>query len=253
MITELVQEIIPDYIRDNDSYRDNDGKGFVERYLEIFGQELDEEYYAMIEEDVFTDLFNPLEMDAKFLDYVAYALGDIPTLTFTEASYRRLLTYLVSIWKIKGTKRSFIAILLPLRAVVTEIEEIVPLSYTYDAGHTYDQPGILYDKNCPQCSQYNITITSILPLTADYYNKILDAIALVEPINAQINEFTFNGDAIDVLHIEVEVDENGDLVYDNDADPSLILTLDEHGNLHISGPNAARYFMEDGDLYFIDF
>lgn len=252
LLKDYIKEITPDYIRDEDSYKDGSGRGFVERYLEIFGLELDEFYYPLIEN--MEVQFDPLTMRAEYLDYIGYAIGDIPNITDSEDGWRRLLSYIVSIWKIKGTLRSFSAILYPLRITNVVITEIVPTVYRYDVGLTYDQAGIFYDKDCPQCSYYDISVSSILPLTADFYRKILDAIALVEPINFKPRNFEFNGDAIDVLHIEVWIDENGDLQYNNTNDPDLILTLTPEGNLLISGPNALRYFLDgNGDLYFISF
>lgn len=252
LLKDYIREnVIPDYIIDNDSYKDGDGRGFVERYLSIFGMELDEFYYPLV--DQLQVEFDPLTMQGKFLDYVGYQIGDIPNITHTEAGWRRLLSYIVSIWKIKGTLRSFRAILLPLQVIVTDIEEIVPLVWAYDMGLKYDT-GVKYDLHCPQCSEYNLTVTSIFPLTAELYQRILGAIALVEPINFKLKGINYNGDAVDVLHIDVWVDEHGDLIYDNDADPTLILTLTPEGNLLISGPNAGRYFLDsEGDLYYIDF
>lgn len=255
-IKTYVSNQIPDYIRDNDSYKDVDDKGFVERYLEIFGDELDEFQVAKL--DNFPDQISPFTMDDIYLDYIAYTLGDIPNLTPDIPSWRNFLSHVVSIWKIKGTKKSFRAILLPLRVVIanldTDIEEIVPANYIYDSIYAYDQ-GVQYDKNCPTCTRYNLKLTSILPLTADLYNRIIGAIKLVEPLGAVMNELEWNGEATEVIGpIQIWVDENGDLQYNNDADPGLIITLGPNGDLIFDGPNAARYYLDpNGDVYYIDF
>ena len=83
------------------------------------------------------------------------------------------------------------------------------------------------------------------------YNKIERIVSLVEPINAKLSQLIYNEEPLDNIMIKVEIDEEGNLIYDNTADPSIILTLDENGDLHIEGPNANRYHIgEDGNLYY---
>lgn len=250
-LKEYVISLVDDYILSSDSYKDVNGKGFVQRYLEIFGAELDEYYYPLIEG--LENEWNPLTVtNTGYLDYIAFLLGDIPNIATDTESYRRVLTYIVSIYKIKGTLKSIYAILYPLKVVVTDIVELDPGAVQYDTGLTYDD-GHLYDNNCPQCSEFDLEVTSVLALTTELYNKILDTLPLVLPINFKLRTLTFNGGVIEVVHIEVTIDEDGNLIYNNDADPGLVLTLSPDGDLIINGPNANRYFIaENGDLMFID-
>lgn len=250
LLKDYIVGLMPTYMKDYDSYKDLDGKGFVERYLEIFGMELDEFYYPKIEAMI--NEVNPLTAQSGFLDYIAYAMGDIDNITSNEDEYRRFISFVISIFKVKGRFLSYQAILYPLHVVATAINEIPVAVVRYDSGLTYDQVGIAYDQGCPTCSDYELTMTSDLPLTSDLYNRILSAIAIVEPINAKLTKITFNGDDISEVVISVEVDEFGDLVYDNAEDPDLVLTLDEDGNLIISGPNSTKYFINsDGDLVYL--
>ena len=86
-------------------------------------------------------------------------------------------------------------------------------------------------------------------MTAILFEQIQLLVSLVEPINANINNLIFDGDIITAIFISVTIDSNGDLIYDNTADPDLILTL-VNGELIISGPLSNRYFLQDGDLFF---
>jgi hypothetical protein len=79
----------------------------------------------------------------------------------------------------------------------------------------------------------------------------LDLVKLIEPINAKLTKITYNGSEVQQIFITVEINEEGDLEYNNDNDPDLVLSLDSFGNLIIDGPLADRYFIQDGDLYFI--
>lgn len=250
-LKEYITSLLPPYIKDQDSYKDVNEKGFVERYIEIFGLELDEHYYPKIYE--VEKEFSPLDTtNPAFLDYFGFTLGDWPRFSITEAGYRRFLSYVVSIFKIKGTIKSFYAILYPLGVQIESFTEIPLVTVAYDAGFDYDEAEVNYDEVCQTCSYYDLSVSSLDDLSAQLYQKILDAISLVEPINARLRNFEFNGDVIEEVIISVEVDEFGDLIYNNDADPGLVLTLSIDGDLIISGPNAGRYYLNsEGDLIYI--
>ena len=250
-IVDYIKALLPNYIIDQDSLKDGGGKGFLERYLEIFGLELDEFYYSEI--DKVPDQVNPLISLSQYLDYIGYTLGDIPNITSTEPGYRRFLSYIISIYKIKGTIGSFKAILYTLGLEVT-LTEVLPGAVLYDSGVTYDeaQP-ISYDINCEPCSDYDLDIIGVESITSQLYNAIISAVKLVEPINADLSTITYNAQVVQPLFIEVTVDGNGDLIYDNANDPSLVLTLDAAGDLIVSGPNEDQYYLDDnGDLIYLN-
>ena len=49
MLKEYIKAELPDYILENDSYKDGSDKGFIERFLEIFGEELDDNTLTSLE------------------------------------------------------------------------------------------------------------------------------------------------------------------------------------------------------------
>ena len=62
---------------------------------------------------------------------------------------------------------------------------------------------------------------------------------------------TYNDCPLVQIIISVYVNDNGDLVYNNDYDPELVLTLDNNGDLIVDGPNANKYTINsNGDLIF---
>lgn len=251
LLKDYMTNLLPDYIKREDSYKDVDGKGFIVRYLEIFGAELDEFIYNKIGN--LENEFNPLSItNAGYLDYIAFLLGDLPNLTQDEDAYRRLLTHIISIYKVKGTKKSFKAILYVAGVEIEEFNEVPLSAQVYDGEDINYDDSINYDENCATCSEYDLVVSSTLTLTASLYSKILDLISLVEPVNAKLRNFTFNENSIEEVLIEVIIDENGDLVYDNAADPDLELTLTSDGDLIIEGPNANKYFLNnEGDLIYV--
>lgn len=253
VFAEFFKLSLPDYIRQEDSYKDANLEGFVVRFLKIFGHELNQEYYNKIQD--LENEWSPLTLTkSSFLDYIAFALGDIPNFAKDEAAYRRLLTFVVSIYKVKGRELSFKSILYPALIKVLGVDDVELAAVNYDEPDVNYDEDFEYDENCATCSEYDLLMSSALPLTAELYNKILSLIALVEPINADLRNFVYNGETVTTVHIEVVVDENGDLIYNNDEDPDLVLTLTPDGDLVVSGPNAARYFINDnGDLMWISY
>lgn len=251
LFSEYFKSLLPNYMIAEDSYQDSNREGFIVRFLKIFGYEINQYYYDKITQ--LPEEWSPLTLThSSYLDYIAYALGDIPNFAKDEAGFRRLLTFITSIYKIKGRELSFKAILYPLGITVNTITNIALLAVNYDEpGIDYDET-YNYDENCATCSEYDIDISSDLPLTSDLYLKILDLIKLVEPIGAKLRTLTYNTDPIEEVHITVEIDINGDLIYNNIDDPDLILTLTPDGDIIISGPNASKYYLNsDGDLIYL--
>lgn len=248
-LKDYLVNLLPNYIIDNDSYKDINGKGFVQRFLEIFGLELDEYYYNTI--DTIVDQVNPkLTSKVDFLDYIALMLGDTPDLESTPSAYRNLLTFIVSIYKVKGTHNSYKWLLYVIGLEAT-IEELPPETTQYDDDEVLYDNDEYYDVSCDTCSYYNLHLVGSGTLSAATYNKVLTIVDLLEPIHAKLGDITYNGDVVNFVVIEVEIDSNGDLVYNNDNDPTLVLTL-VNGDLIISGDNADKYYLNsEGDLIYI--
>jgi hypothetical protein len=383
VISDYLKGLLPGYIIGNDSYKDMNAQGFVERFVRMCGAEIDDEFYSKIDEVI--DQVTPYSARSEFLNYLAYNLGDLPSWIDDEAQYRRFLSFMISVYKIKGRVLSYEAMMLTLGLDII-ITELAPVGDTYDASPvlTYDQEGRLYDQSCSYCSDYDINLSpyfmglitddldaatgwnldagssiatsqltlvgvaeaeavkqfpllpstnytvsidvdsitnaaelvarlvasdtlttgtaylSLSPITVaakvsytfttsadanqylqldvdtngetivinqirfwltddtlnpvintEVYDNILLLVSLVEPINANLNEITFDAEVVSIQLITVTIDGFGDLVYNNDADPLLILTMDSNGSLIISGPQASRYFVSDGDLFYI--
>jgi phage tail-like protein len=252
LLKDYLVDRLPPYIIDNDSYKDGNQQGFVERFVEIFGAELDDYYYNEISGIV--DLIDPASAPASYLDYIAYSLGDLPNISTSDAHYRNILSFIISIYKIKGTAQSYKSIMTTAKIYSTTVTEVPLADITYDNGGTYyyDDGISYYDANCAVCSDYSLTLLGTESMDAILYQKIRTLITLVEPINATLTTITYNGQLVTEVLIDVWVDSNGDLIYNNDDDPGLTLSLDEYGNLVIEGPNADLYFVnESGDLIYV--
>lgn len=132
--------LLPSFFKENDTYKDTNDEGLLERYLRNFGLEIDGEVMNRIE-DYLTQV-DPLVCDEKFLNHIAYALGNPPDITSSVAEYRKFLIYSLAIYKIKGTRRSY-EILFNLLGLNVFIKEEYIDDVLYDNAEIYDKGAIL--------------------------------------------------------------------------------------------------------------
>lgn len=185
----------PAYFKRDDSNKDVDGKGTLERFLEIHGDELDEIIVPSIEE--FLNILDAQIAPEEFLTHISDTLGNPPDITQNLDEYRNILSFIVSHYKIKGQEAAYILFFSLIGFEVT-IEEIEPIEYLMDSGHLMDGEPI-FDSSCPTCSCYTIEFTNIAdsdnniaPVTAQTIGYLREAIEFNEPINACLESFRQN-------------------------------------------------------------
>ena len=213
--------LFPYRFREEDTYKDGDGKGLLERYMQALGEELDEEVIPPI--SLIAELNDPELVSDKHLVHLADFLGNPPHTFGDDTKYRKLLKYLVKINQHKGTEEGYKLIFGVLGVDVT-ITEVEPTSNIYDDTLEYDS-GNIYDSNCPPCSKYSLAIEDPdgnCPEIGDaesdpvLYALLRKIIEYVEPINAMMTNLTYNGDVTGdrwVLTTGIWADQN----YWNDA------------------------------------
>lgn len=183
---------LPFHFWKEDTYRDLNDEGVLQRYLRNFGMELDEGIKPFI--DNFMDLFDAMKCRVDLLPQLSFILGLPVNLDNTEATYRRVLAYAVAIYRIKGTAKSYKAIFNLLGLSIQIIEDDPKGSDIYDA----DEDGNIYD-NVPTedlihydsqnyCSTYliaynNPTNTAVDPALLALAQA---AICSIQPINARL-------------------------------------------------------------------
>ena len=206
--------------KDEDTNKDINGQGTFERYLKNFEEELDEEMYPNIRD--FMDLFDVTKVDAKYLPYISYYLGEPPSANNDIAIYRKILAHAVEIYKIKGTKKSF-QLLFNLYGLDMDLVEEVPRrKYTYDLPPsvlTYDM-GITYDTTCQSCSCYWIAYRPIgeapnqnpdISVPQEIIDLINRIICWIQPINAKLCGIYRRWVLEDTLALTLQDDANIDI------------------------------------------
>lgn len=187
----------PRQFKDNDSNKDANGEGTLERYLRNFGMELDEDFKPFI--DNFLDLFDPTKCPTQLLSNLSFILGLPLSIDNTEETYRKILQYAIRLYKVKGTQTSYQMLFNLIGLDIVILEDIPGKALIYDANpiFTYDGPDAVnhYDTGCAPCSGYSIAYNSFSnPLDISYVSPALLAIAqtiicFLQPINATFNGF----------------------------------------------------------------
>lgn len=199
---------LPIYYKINDTYKDINGEGLLERYLRIFGLEIDNNIKPKI--DNYLDNIDPFTIDPQYLTTLGYTLGSPPDLTGNPNDYAKLIAYIISIYKIKGTLKAF-QLLFALLGYNVTITEYPPSQQVYfDDGSLLDT-GLTFDSGCPCCSDYSISVNSLLnpgggPCSSPNFFNITPALL---PLFTQIVEFNAPIDA----HLRSII--NGGLVCEN--------------------------------------
>jgi len=197
-LTNWIFEQFPLYFRQEDTYKDETGAGLLERYLRVFGSYLQEEIKEPAEQ--FNLNLNPLTAHEDYINHLAYTMGQPPDFFQTPEEYRKFLSIIVSIYKIKGTLQSY-QILFGYLGFGVQIVYTQQLGVRYDGEHSYDEFGVNYDSLCPPCIGYYLGLTQenslCLPLadgavfswdlnnfetTNPNWEKIL---CFIEPINVK--------------------------------------------------------------------
>lgn len=106
---------LPFYYKEADSYKDNDGKGILEKFLEICGNY----FLENIKEPTDNTLENLLKVDENtdyyYLDLIWYWFGEFPFIKPISSSILNLypqqkfdiLRYVISLYKIRGTENFY--------------------------------------------------------------------------------------------------------------------------------------------------
>lgn len=196
------------YYHENDSYKDEDGKGLLERYLENIGEDIDDNVIPQV--DDFLNILDPTTQAAtgyKFLNYISYTLGSPPDIFLGDpaenAKYAKLVNHIISIYKIKGTKKSYELFFALLGYSISVIEYPLTPPTTLDSGLKLDD-GNKLDAGCEPCAEYSIISEASLisgscgpsnnpVLDPSLYPTMILVVKFLEPINAKLRSIISGG------------------------------------------------------------
>lgn len=223
---------LPKRVKDTDTHINAQGEGLTQRYLQTFGSELDTEVIPFIKN--ISDILGLDSTPNKFLPYFGWNLGQPPNPTINDNDFRRLLSYIVAIYKVKGTLAGYQLLfnIFGLNANIVTYPSQVPTQY--DSGYEYDS-GYQYDiTNCPPCTEYDLIYSSSVSNPVTGAMGIIDPaliqalkkiVCLIQPVNLKLRNFSLglslqqtktsaNSNDLTITTEEAITFDNG-LTYDN--------------------------------------
>lgn len=201
--------LLPQYFKRYDSYKDNNSQGLVERFLETLGKEWDENLLVKLENVI--ELYNIRLQNDDFITLYAKMFGSPPDIT-NDGCYCRLLSYIVSIYKIRGTWESF-QLYFDFVGYNVSIVEYNKPSINY-GNFNYDD-GSHYDVNCDSCTEIDIIFVpkshdSSNPektnITKSEFESLLKVVEFNLPINVSVRGFIASVPYFEPLNVGVRED-----------------------------------------------
>ena len=193
---------LPDYFSLNDSYKDVNNRGLLERYLDSF-QAVSEQYITDV--DNLPDHVFPATADLRFLDYISNYYGNPPDALGQPTLFADILSNITIINQLKGTFRAvqkfFSVLSIQVSMIHTQNSE-----FRYDSGVQHDDV-VMHDTRCLLCSRYvmNITLPSsgfwdpYFATLDDNKKRAIQSILLyLLPLNMVLTDFQIGGTTEDI-------------------------------------------------------
>jgi hypothetical protein len=229
-----------DYFHKNDSYKDAEGKGLLQRYNELIEEDIQSNIYPMMN-SLLDNLLLASTMLDRFVGDLEYTVGLQLRFSDLISLRKNILKYIFYFYKIKGTRRGYEVLLRWLgfeSVVITEfwanggLDSSVDLD---DINRRFDSGG-----KCSGCSEYEIALTGSVAISPDLLRYIHNIVKFNEPINARLRRITYNGN--DMSSLFYFILKNADLIfYDDSTDYDFEVTRDDNGNLIITGIDSNKW------------
>lgn len=178
----LFWDKLPLYFAESDTYKDGNNRGLLERYLQIFGLELDESIKPYILN--YLNQVDPNTANSESLSHIAYTLGSpLDIFANDTKQFAQLLLNITTLYKIKGTIRSYELFFKLLGLDVKVVEHFDNVEVYYDSGFVYDADiEIFYDSICDTCSEYSLFFKR-------YNSGCLGSLVVGQPIILDSNDW----------------------------------------------------------------
>lgn len=155
-------EYLPFYYKDSDTYKDSDGKGILEKFLEICGTYFQDNIKKSIDNTLEHCLKVDKDIDDTYLNYIWESFGKFPfakpdsksILKLSKEQKVDLIKYVISLYKIRGS-RKFYEIIFRLYSNKDNLLELKNIEET--------SPDYIEDFRDGSISRDNIDSTDVWP------------------------------------------------------------------------------------------
>jgi hypothetical protein len=171
------------YHKANDSYKDANGVGLLERIIQAIGWELDTNVMPYID-NLFKNTIDPKNIQEKLIAYREQELGVNLMYDNTLQKRRQILQYWFRIVQIKGTKRGY-----EVCIRLMNFEGLI--IFTVDVETYFNNP--IPTAGCNACYEYDVVVTgSKLIIGIDIVDAFFNICDFNEPINCKLRYFIYN-------------------------------------------------------------
>jgi len=194
---------LPVYFKENDSYKNVDNEGLLERYLNSL-QTINEQFVTDVD-NLASQIF-PKTAGYKFLDYIAAQYGYPPDTFGYDDIFSLLLENITILNKSKGTIHGLTNYFKLLGVTITVT--IFPReTYYHDVDEVLHDEVTFHDSACYLCTRYAINIEDVstamsqhfeLPLTDNEKRAIQSMFLYFLPLNMVMTDFQYNGVTQDI-------------------------------------------------------
>ena len=227
----------------NDSYKDVNGKGLLERYNEIIGSEIDEEILPTFEQ-LIDEVLIPMTCEGRFIGYLEERNAIELFITNSEFNRRRVINNIHRLYQIRCTKTCTEFLLRLLGFTNINIIESYE-RFRFDESEKFDSTQRTFDMNCFNCSNFEIHVETTDVVDAEMIRKLNSIIDFNKPVNLELKKLKINDIELISTKIFLFINSIGDLIFYNEVDPELFIFIDGLGNFIIQGPNADRYSINE--------
>jgi hypothetical protein len=179
-----------------DPNKDSQGKGTLERYNELLGEEYDDNVLPKIT-GTLDNLLRVNTAEEKFLLYLEDQLGRIPDVGLEEVRRRKFIRYATRLYRVRGTRLSY-ELIFKLIGFDTVVITETFVDGSFDANYGFDGDTHTFDQNCFTCAYYKIELTGSLTLDTELKSVILQVVDFLAPLVAILNELVYNGVPVDL-------------------------------------------------------
>lgn len=170
-----------------DTYQDLDGKGILERYMEMFGKETDDSYYSFSHLD---NAFLSASIKEELIVFLEETFGNLPKISESTTLRKRVLKFAIFLLQVKGTLQALITLLRWLGFTNVTIQDNLR-NFGFDSDTTFDDEDRVFDSFLQGKDVYELTIYGNITLTAELLGFIYSLIKWNEPIDASISKITY--------------------------------------------------------------
>ena len=191
-LRNIIWSFFGTYYQRNDSYKDAQGRGLVQRYQEVLAGEMDVNFYAKLA--VMTDrLHVPAEMVPQLIPYREQERGIPAALIEGVPVRRKVLRYLLRLHANRGTvwNYKFLFALMGFDCQIVEYQS----TGRFDTG-VFDDGR--FDQYASNSGDYDILLSSTpaMKIRTAMYQAILRIIDYNNPIFARVGRILYNGSPI---------------------------------------------------------